>query len=178
MKIVGIDLSLSSTGLAVIVNGRAQVARHKTAPVGDALARRHYRLLEIAEVVRSWASGADLVVLEGPSYASTTGHQHDRSGLWWLVVHRLLSSELPLGIVPPTSRARYATGKGNATKDAVIAAVVRRYPEVDVTGNDQADALILAAMGARRLGHPIDVVPKASLTGMTGAAWPPESGLL
>lgn len=178
MKIVGIDLSLSSTGLAVIVNGRANVARHSTAPVGDDVARRHRRLLQIAGDVRSWASGADLVVLEGPSYASVTGHQHDRSGLWWLVVHRILGAELPLAIVPPSSRARYATGKGNSPKDAVLASVVRRYPEVDIIGNDQADALILAAMGARRLGHPIDVVPKACLTGMTGAAWPQESGLL
>jgi crossover junction endodeoxyribonuclease RuvC len=178
VKIVGIDLSLSSTGLAVITNGRADVVRHTTAPVGDDLARRHRRLLEIADAVRTWASGADLAVLEGPSYASVTGHQHDRSGLWWLVVARLLGAELPLAVVPPTSRARYATGKGNAAKDAVLAAVVRRYPEVDIIGNDQADALILAAMGARRLGHPIDVVPKACLTGMAGATWPPESGLL
>lgn len=178
MKIVGIDLSLSSTGLAVITNGRADVVRHTTAPVGDDLARRHRRLLEIADVVRTWASGADLAVLEGPAYASVTGHQHDRSGLWWIVAHRILGSGLPLGIVPPTSRARYATGKGNAPKDGVLAAVIRRYPEVNVTGNDQADALILAAMGARRLGHPIDVVPKVALTAMAGASWPPETGLL
>lgn len=178
MKIVGLDLSLTSTGLAVIIDGTAHVLRQSTAPAGDDVGRRHERLVHIAGNVREWCTGADLVVLEGPSYGSATGHQHDRSGLWWLVVHRILNAELPLAVVPPTSRARYATGKGNSGKDAVLVSVVRRYPEVNVTGNDQADALILAAMGARRLGHPIDVVPKLCLSAMKGAAWPPESGLL
>lgn len=178
MKVVGLDLSLTSTGLALIVDGTAQVVRHTTVTAGDTVARRHGRLAAIADMARQWATGSDLVVLEGPSYGSTTGHQHDRAGLWWLVVHRLLAAELPLAVVPPTARARYATGKGNASKDAVLVAVVRRYPQVDVTGNDEADALVLAAMGARRLGHPVDVVPKACLAAMAGAAWPPETGLL
>lgn len=172
MKVTGIDLSLTSTGLALIVDGTAHVDRHTTRPAGPVTTDRHDRLLSIAETVHNWSTGADLVVIEGPSYGSATGHQHDRSGLWWLVVHRLLTDGLPLAVIPPTCRARYATGKGNAAKDAVLAAVVRRYPEVEVTGNDQADALVLAAMGARSLGRPIDVVPKLHLTAMEGAAWP------
>lgn len=178
MKVTGLDLSLTSTGLAVLVDGTAHVTRLGSTPAGDTVTHRHHRLLWIANEVLEWCTGSDLVVLEGPSYGSTTGHQHDRSGLWWLVVHRVLNAGLPLAVVPPTSRARYATGKGNAGKDAVLVAVVRRYPEVDVTGNDQADALVLAAMGARKLGHPIDAVPKPCRLAMGGAAWPEETGLL
>lgn len=178
MKIVGLDLSLTSTGLALIVDGIADVLRFTTATAGADTTARHRRLKRIADEVHEWCTAADLVVIEGPSYGSTTPHQHDRSGLWWLAVHRVLDAGLPLAVVPPSSRARYATGKGNAPKDAVLAAVVRRYPAVDVTGNDQADALLLAAMGARRLGHPIDTVPKLCLTAIDGAAWPPETGLL
>lgn len=175
MKVTGVDLSLTSTGLAVIVDGTASVARFTTTTAGNDVGARHRRLIRIAHQVHEWCTGADLVVIEGPSYGSATGHQHDRSGLWWLAVHRVLNAGLPLAVVPPTSRARYATGKGNAAKDAVLAAVVRRYPDVDVAGNDQADALVLAAMGARRLGSPIDTVPKLHLTAMDGAAWPPET---
>jgi len=178
VKVIGLDLSLTSTGLAAIVDGTAHVDRYVTRPGDGTMEHRHHRLMAITAGVWSWAGGADLVVLEGPSYGSTTPHQHDRAGLWWLVVHRIMGAGLPLAIVPPTSRARYATGKGNAGKDAVLVAVVRRYPEVDVTGNDEADALVLAAMGARKLGHPVDVIPKANLTAMDGASWPPETEAL
>jgi crossover junction endodeoxyribonuclease RuvC len=55
----------------------------------------------------------------------------------------------------------------------VLAAVVRRYPHTDVTGNDLADALVLAAMGARRLGFPIETsLPVANLAAMTKISWP------
>ncbi|GMA22268.1 hypothetical protein GCM10025864_44320 [Luteimicrobium album] len=54
----------------------------------------------------------------------------------------------------------------------MLAAVIRRHPTVDITGNDEADALILAAMGARHLGHPIDDVPATHLAAMNGGQWP------
>ena len=74
----------------------------------------------------------------------------------------------------PTARAKYGTGKGNAAKDAVLAAVIRRYPAVDVTGNDEADALILAAMGARHLGIPLELspVPGPCLDALLKVRWP------
>jgi crossover junction endodeoxyribonuclease RuvC len=59
-------------------------------------------------------------------------------------------------VVPPATLKTYATGKGNASKDAVLAAVVKRYPGWAVTGNDVADAVVLMAMGARLLGHPLE----------------------
>jgi hypothetical protein len=51
--------------------------------------------------------------------------------------------------------------------------VVRRYQQVDITGNDIADALVLAAMGARQLGTPIETsLPAVHLTAMTKISWP------
>lgn len=172
MKVVGLDLSLTSAGLAVIVDDAAAVERFTSVTAGPLVTARHRRMRRMVNGIYEWSAGADLVVLEGPSYGSTTPHQHDRSGLWWLVAHRVRDAGLPLAVVPPTSRAKYATGKGNASKDAVLVSVVRRYPDVNVTGNDEADALILAAMGARFLGRPIDVVPQLHLTALKGAQWP------
>jgi hypothetical protein len=71
---------------------------------------------------------------------------------------------------------KYATGKGMIAKDAVLAAVVRRYVGIDVTCNDEADALILAAMGARHLGQPIeDSLPLTHLAAMDNVHWPATS---
>jgi crossover junction endodeoxyribonuclease RuvC len=106
------------------------------------------------------------------------GSQHDRSGLWWLVLDPVHWDGRARDVVevPPTCRAKYATGKGNAPKDAVLAAAIRRFPDWDITGNDVADAVILAAMGARHLGHPIDQMPAAHLTAMAAVRWPTTSG--
>ena len=80
---------------------------------------------------------------------------------------------VPVLPVPPSCRAKYATGKGNAGKDEVLLAVARRYPHAPVGGNDEADALVLAAMGARLLGEPVeDSLPKAHLDALAKLALP------
>lgn len=62
---------------------------------------------------------------------------------------------------------KYATGKGggkDAGKDAVLAAAIRTYPHLDITGNDIADAVIFLAIGRRLTGQPMEAsLPKARL---------------
>jgi crossover junction endodeoxyribonuclease RuvC len=175
-SVVGIDLSLTSTGMAAInPAGPAMVTCVKSKGSATATLDDRSRRLEavagevISQVVRVHPR---LVVIEQPAFSRQNGHMHDRSGLWWLVVMGLRELGYRVAEVSPTSRAKYGTGKGNAGKDAVLASVVRRYPDVDVNGNDQADALILAAMGARWLGHPIDDLPKTHLAAMDAVHWP------
>ena len=176
MKIVGIDPSLTSTGLAaVFLDGESHevaVDRIKSKPVSSDLDARWERLYDIRVEIADWTRGADLVVVEGLAYASPSPFSAERAGLWWLVIDHELRRQVPVAVVPPAVRAKYATGRGNAGKDEVLAAVVRRYPAVEVTGNDEADALILAAMGARYLGEPIDDLPAANLAVVAKASWP------
>lgn len=182
MIVVGLDLSLTSTGVARIwidndpaAPPHTLVDRITSSGKEDAtLLQRDTRLLRLRKQITALALPADLAVIEAPAYSRTAGSQHDRSGLWWSVVRNLLMNDVPVVEVPPTTRARYACGKA-AAKDAVLAAVVRRYADVDVTGNDEADALVLAAMGARHLGHPIDDVPKTHLAAMDAVRWPEEA---
>lgn len=176
-KIVGLDLSLASTGVASTTLGTrdsgATVDRIVTRPTGRSVADRSLRLWRITEQIRLWTAGAQLVVIEGPALRLQSGSAHERAGLWWIVAHRLVSGDIPVAVVPPASRAKYATGRGNAGKDQVLAAVIKRYPTVNVEGNDQADALVLAAMGARWLGYPIErSLPEVNLAAMNGARWP------
>lgn len=192
MQVIGIDLSLTSTGLAVVNHSdvfgtTAAVARvtsdaPKTPrntrtgkPEAPTLQQRHDRLQRLTGEVREYCTAADLIVIEQPAFSRSTGSMHDRSGLWWLVVAKLHALDVAVIEVTPTARAKYATGKGNAGKDAVLAAVVRRYADVEVTGNDEADALVLAAMGARQLGHPIDDLPRTHLAALEAVRWPEEA---
>lgn len=177
--VVGIDLSLTSTGIAIITGGIATTQRVTSKGKADAtLEQRLKRLNDLAATIAdiTEARKPTLVLIEAPSFQSKGGQAHDRSGLWWLVVTTLCHFPWIVVVqVPPSCRMRYGAGKGNAAKDDVLSAVVRRYPDVDVNGNDEADALILAAMGARHLGSPIEEsLPKANLAGMAGVHWPAD----
>lgn len=176
-RVAGIDLSLTSTGLADS-QGRVDTVTPKRR--GDTLTDEVKRIRTIAEEVVHWASGngddideADLVVVEGPAFSRTSGHAHTRGGLWWVTVCDLVALGFPILVVGPTQRAMYATGVGSASKDTVLAAAIRRYPSHDITGNDVGDAVVLAAIGARMLGHPIDGdMPKTHLRALAKLALP------
>lgn len=188
MIIVGLDLSLTSTGVAILAarTGSAYVDRIKSdapkterhprtnKPLPPTLQQRIDRLRSLKnQIADAVPEGARLVLVEGPSMGSKTGHQHDRSGLWWLVTNELDDRGFTVVEIPPSNRMKYATGKGQISKDAVLAAVVRRYPDVEVSGNDEADALVLAAMGARHLGHPIETsLPATHTAAMDNVHWP------
>lgn len=162
-RVLGVDLSLTSTGIA----GPGWVDR--LVPFGlSGLPRLRWLRDAVLDRVDD---GVDLVVVEGLAYSRTTGKAAERAGLWHLVVERL-DLMVPWAQVSPTARAKYATGKGNAPKDAVLAAVVRRFPGVPVSGNDEADALVLAAMGLDHLGCPPVVMPAAHRAVLGGVVWP------
>lgn len=173
--VVGLDLSLTSTGIAIAEGNAVDVQRiRSTGPKGAPTDFTADRIATIAgkiltEVTRD---PVDLIVIEGPSFGSTGNALHQLGGLWWHVVIELHMAGHGVAVVSPQTRAKYATGKGGAGKDEVLAAVVRRYPDVDVTGNDVADAVVLAAMGCRWLGRPVDDLPKVNLAAMDGAKWP------
>ena len=158
--VVGVDLSLTGTGVAV---STGFVTTVKSKPTDDDIASRYLRLEGIVQrVVAVTPYDTALVVLEAPAYASKGGHAHDRSGLWWLLVDRLARARPQAAIVEiaPTSRAKYATGKGKASKEEVLLAVERRFGGWMVGNNNEADAVVLCAAGARALGRPIDTVPE------------------
>lgn len=178
MIIVGLDLSLTGTGIATIDTDRetANVETRTSKPVGDNIKDRAWRLRRFASNLQDVCYDADLVVIEAPSLGQKRqAGQHDRMGLWWLTIDRLtygLDGRVEVAEVTPASLKKFATGKGNASKDEVLLSVARRFPGVDVRSNDEADALVLAAMGARHLGHPIDSMPQAHLAAMDAVRWP------
>lgn len=172
MMIVGLDLSLTSSGVArwngstyttELVKPRGRVADEKG----------HVRLAWVLAELRERTQDATLAVVEGPSYGSPAMQrgQHERGGLWWMVTHQLWLWQIPIAVASPESVKKYATGKGGAGKDLVLASVVRRFEKFD-GGNDEADALILAAIGADHRGHPIASMPQTHRDALNGVTWP------
>lgn len=186
MRVLGIDPSLTATGIALVTldsSNRLEIrdrtprietrTLHSTGRSDATLAQRRARLGDITDGIIIAAHGADLVVIESPSLGQgRQGGQLDRHGLWWIAVERLLDSGHSLALVSPAGRAKYATGKGNASKTDVLLAADRRYPAAEIADDNQADALVLAAMGCRHLDWPIDDMPKTHVDAMAAVVWP------
>jgi crossover junction endodeoxyribonuclease RuvC len=118
------------------------------------------RISGIIAAMEPHIGAADLVVLEGQSSALKGSSAQTLPWLWGRIVDCTVAHAVELVVVPPAMRIKYATGKGNSQKDLVLAAAIRRFPNLDITGNDVADAVLLAAIGCRYLELPIDDMPK------------------
>ncbi len=175
-RVVAIDLSLTGTGLAfpgpggtVIV---ATVGEKDTSPSVEQFFSRVDRLTRKITTTTQLCAG-DTVIIEGLSLHSKSSSLDRIFASWWLVVKQLIAvtGTAPV-VVTPQQRAQYATGKGSSSKDAVLLAVAKRYPEVDITNNNEADALVLYAMAQRQLGQPLETsLPLTHLKVMANVAW-------
>ena len=169
LNISAVDPSMTSTGLANVKVSPDDLIEWQTALVksvanGDAYAVLNARFDRMVDRVmwtmNQWGQ-PDLIVMEGPSMQSK-GRQHTMAGYWWKT-YSALATLAPVLIVPPPNRAMYATGNGSSGKDVVMLAASRKYPNAPITNNDNADAVVLAAMGARVMGQAVDSLPKTHL---------------
>ena len=169
-RIVGVDLSLASTGVASY--GHCERIKNKPLPKDATIEQREHRLESIALDVLKFVGLAELVVIEGPAYGSNDPGAHERAGLYWRVVGKVVERGVAIAVVAPSTLKVYATGKGNAGKDVVMLAVAKRYPDAGIDGNDTADAYTLAAMGYHHCGHEIAQVPATHSRALAAVKWP------
>ena len=158
-RVMGLDLSLTCTGVAVLWDDqRLDLDTATTPPSGSGLHSRHGRIAYLTEQAISIEGDPHtLAVVENPAYSRTQGSNTDRMGLWWDVVGKLLDRECHVATVTPSALKKWVTGTGNADKAAVAAVIARLCPDADITSSDVADAAALALMGAHRLGWRADL---------------------
>lgn len=181
-SVVGIDPSLTATGVALIqwLDGERESSVHTLGRKGkkdETLEQRERRIYDVVSGVHLLVSTlgvTPIIAIEGPSHGHTTGSHHDRSGLWWALVHELrVRDQVEIIEITPGQVKKYATGKGNAGKTEVMAAAIRRYPDVPISNDNEADAWVLAAMAARLIGEPVEeTLPKVNLESMTKVVRP------
>jgi len=168
-RVAGLDISLTGTGISTL-GGTTRVPT--TGRRRDTLLERHARMRHITSRVLEEVGAVDLACVEGPvSYQTPGGSTWDRGGLWWRIVAALLERDIPVAVIPPTSRAKYATGSGASRKTAVLEAARSRYGAILET-DDEADALVLRAMGLHWLEQPLAEVPDGHRAALAGCQWP------
>ena len=164
-SVMGLDLSLTSTGVSCDGKTSAITAKSKGAQ----------RLYDIRAVLRAElaANHHPGVVIEGYSFASRNSQAHSIGELGGVVRLLLHDLGIPYVEVPPTVRAKFATGKGNAGKHEVVSAVSARTGIVwdGAGGNDRCDAYILEEMGRAVLGRERHDWPATNLTALEKIDW-------
>lgn len=169
--VVGLDLSLTATGIAHLTAGDGLVVDHyrvTSDPAPGTYATRH-RLRTLRRTILDDVRAGDLVVVEGPALSRATGHAWDRGGLWWSIVDRLPR----VAIVGPSTLKKFATGNGAATKADMRLALYKRSG-LDVRDDNECDAVWLAIAGATRLGRAPFPLPVAQVAALDKAEWPEE----
>ena len=164
---MGLDLSLSSTGWSV--GQEKGVITPKT--------NGTQRLVDITECLMDLIRfhRVTAVVVEGYAFAARSGQAFSIGELGGVVRFNLCRNNVPFAVVPPTTRAKFATGRGNSSKSEVVSAVSARTGIVwSGTGaDDMCDAWILEEMDLLRNGRARYDWPAASIAVVNGVDWSP-----
>jgi Holliday junction resolvasome RuvABC endonuclease subunit len=161
--VVGLDLSLTSSGLARITWGRDRTVVTETWHRGEAgvttlpdPADRCTALHRLKADIVEWAHPAHLVVVEKLVPNPVSRSTNERAALWYLTVSALVSRGSSVVEVHPGTLKRYATGRGGAPKQEMRAAAKANFPGVVTACSDEDDALWLAALGVQVLDGPLE----------------------
>jgi Holliday junction resolvasome RuvABC endonuclease subunit len=166
--VVGIDPSLSATGLAW-GDGSTSTVKYPKDVKGDV------RLCVIAEAVEDLTRlpmtghAVNLAVIEDlPTHAHGAGITGMVQGIIRL---QLIRDGIPYVTVPAATLKKYATGKGNATKPDMRMELFQRTG-IDLRDDNQVDAAWLRFLGLALIGKPEIQLPKTHTVALDKLALP------
>lgn len=166
-NVCAIDPSLTSTGICIIGEDNVPelITVKSTGTRADSYGTRHARIKRLSTEIAAFIKPDDtLVIIEGPALRSTDPGVWDRAGLWWLLYSRIVALGVPVGVCPPKTRAKFATGNGNADKKAVRAGIQELWPDVVIRNSDTADALTMCTMAAQIVGMNVPRLDRHALS--------------
>ncbi|MER7815598.1 hypothetical protein [Streptomyces sp. NPDC096153] len=183
-NVIGIDTSLKATGLAHS-QGWCRTVGYADAknPITKLPHPKRLRAMQdVLHMILENLGHPHLAVLETPALSRSAGGAHERGWLWWELYNHLVARGIPTALMSTNQRMLYATGKGAASKNAIVDAVARRWPTWITEGDDNAaDAVVLMAAGydwlcARTGQAPLTVMPQANRKAIDNAIWPELHG--
>lgn len=175
--VVGVDLSLTATGVAwsngeTITYGRDGLTSSKLFLPHKA-AQLRVLAIDFFDMIVG-RTGAGDITMVGIEMLPTSGTraQSERCYVWWEVIRALGATGVPVIDIPPSLIKLYITGNGDANKREMLAAVQRLLPQFDITkrsprtgkvlkglDDNKADAAVIVAILCDLLGHPLCVAP-------------------
>ena len=139
--VVGMDLSLTETGITAISNGKAYCSTLKPLKDVRGIERLDWFDGQFAEMLEHYKP--DAVAIENYAYMSHKGVVLGELGaLGRLNVWR---RHIPLYLVSPNGLKKFATGKGRSPKGGIIKEVYKRWG-IDTNNENVADSAVLAVI--------------------------------
>lgn len=166
-RIVALDPSLRKSGFAIWDSQceiRDRLNVYTAMPEHRGVKRLHWFYQHLDNVLRPLgpkvSRNTDLLVIEGYSYGSRGRAVMQIGELGGLIRYTAYRFQIPLVTVAPAALKKFATGVGNAPKNLVLGAAIRK---LDYEGHDdnEADALWLLEMACRRYGVEYDMTSRA-----------------
>lgn len=171
LNFLGLDLSLTSTGYSC-GERNGVIAVSEKGPERLVLIRN-----KVNELVKEL--NISIVLIEGYSFSSRNSHAHAIGELGGVVRVMLYENGIPFIDIPPTCRAKFATGKGNAGKSEVISSVSAKTGIIFLNpgSDDRCDAWVLEEMGLAKAGASRFSWPKNHLEALEKVDWTPLEGV-
>lgn len=163
MTTVGLDLSLTHTGYAIIREGGVVLGSGviKSKPVGDRPVDELRRIVSIVDEALEHIfltveprEDVDLVAIEGLAFMAQGTSLVQLAGLNYMVRAHLDKLDIKFLIVAPTTLKKFVTGSGKGDKDLMMMSVFKNYG-FESMDNNECDAYALAVCGMAVLGKPI-----------------------
>lgn len=144
MKILGIDASLTSTGLCILENGAVE----NTGLIRTYDLRGMSRLRYIADKLQVCIGlyEPDFIVIEGYAMGIRGGRVFDIGEMGGVMKAVIYNKKIEAIIVAPTSMKKFITEKGNAKKAQIRDSLLLNW-DIDTDQEDIADAIGLALFG-------------------------------
>ncbi|MFA5752857.1 MAG: crossover junction endodeoxyribonuclease RuvC [Bacteroidales bacterium] len=157
---VGLDLSLASTGFAIIKNGEQVLASGviKSKPSGDLPINETKRIVKIAETIVQKIDevcpnkNPDIICIENLAFmARNTSALTQLAGLAHIVRTLLVEFGWKYCLVAPSTLKKFVTNSGRADKDIMMLEVFKRWGFSSMN-SDICDAYALAKIGQAIIG--------------------------
>ena len=112
------------------------------------------RFFRLRNYLAKVCGGVDLVVYEEVRRHLGTDAAHIYGGIVAIIQEHCETHapKIPYQGIPVGTIKRFATGKGNSNKEAMVAAARELWPQLNIKDDDQADALFLWAWAQGEYG--------------------------
>lgn len=110
------------------------------------------RFIDLTDKILKYVRKGDRVVIEGFSYGSKGKGVSTQYGIGWVIRTELYKNDIEYIEVSPGGLKKFASGKGNTSKDNMILPIFKRWG-FEHDSDNVRDAFILAQIGRAIDGH-------------------------
>lgn len=152
MYYIGIDLSLSGTGI-VVLDKDSNIFLEQLSQTNskDSIEDRFLKIeKDILMIIDNYCPR--YINIEGLSFSSNGQSTLDLAGLHFVIRTTLRKNNIPFNVTSPGSLKKFITGKGNAKKNLMLKEVYKKWG-VDLSDDNICDAFCLAKMEINNINN-------------------------